>query len=159
MMTTRTLLILAVLALLSGPALADMDFEEVNTCLGDRVASGQSPASCIDDVHADCVRTDAGTPAVATLCFVTAEQNWQAGMAGLMETIGKNASEQVAAIAGIEVKYDMLAALLQCNRMEELSRVVGRDSAEVIQRQTARCRASAAGLTYARLFLRLTDLR
>lgn len=150
--------LLAVQLLLPAPAMAQTDLDGVNACLSERLASGQLPASCVDEAQAACMTINRETPAVATLCFVEVEKEWQSGIAVLMGTIKENAPEEIAAIAGVEGKYDLLSALLQCSRMEELAIVVGRDSDEAIIRQNARCKANAAGLTYARLYLRSRNL-
>ena len=161
-MTTRNFRLstaLVVLFALANPAIAEVDLTTVNSCLTERLAGGEPPATCIDDAQVACMNVSRETPAVATLCFVEAEQEWQAAIASLMKTISQNAPEEIAAIAGIEARYDLLSALLQCNRMEELSLAVGRETGEAIQRQNAHCKANAAGLTYARIFLRSRDLR
>lgn len=161
-MTTRNFRLSAVSAVLfalARPAMAEVDLARVNSCLTERLAGAQPPATCIDDAQVSCVSVNRDTPAVATLCFVEVEQEWQAAIASLMKTISQNAPEEIAAIAGIEAKYDLLSSLLQCSRMEELSLSVGRETGEAIQRQNAHCKANAAGLTYARIFLRSRDLR
>jgi len=150
---------LAMLASLIHPAAAEVDISEVDACLTERLSAGRPPATCIDDAQSDCMRVDNEVPAVATLCFVEAEKKWQNGISGLMAQISDAAPDEIAAIAAIEVKYDLLSALLQCSRMEELSLTVGRDSEPAILRQNARCKSNAAGLSYARLYLRSRDLR
>lgn len=160
-MLLRTFCLLAPLAAqlaLSAPAMAEMDLDGVNSCLSDRLAAGQPPATCLDEAHSACTAVNSDRPAVAALCFVEMEKDWQSGIAALMTIIKEKAPKEIAAIAGVEGKYDLLSALLQCSRMEELALVVGRESDEAIIRQNARCKANAAGLTYARLFLRSRNL-
>lgn len=140
-------------------ALADVDLPAVETCLSESAATGQPPDLCIEAAQSACLEADEEAPAVATLCFVEAEKVWQGGIAALMAQISAQAPEEIAAIAGIETKYDLLSALLQCSRMEDLALAVGRASEAAILRQNARCKASAAALTHARLFLRSQDLR
>ncbi|WP_394689390.1 hypothetical protein [Hoeflea sp.] len=148
----------AVQLALAAPAMAQMNIDGVNSCLSERLAAGQTPATCVDEAHSACTAVNSDRPAVATLCFVEVEKDWQSGIAALMTTIKEKANEDIAAVAGVEGKYDLLSALLQCSRMEELAVIVGRESDDAIQRQTARCKANAAGLTYARLFLRSRNL-
>lgn len=151
--------IAALLVWFAAMAGADVTLARVDACLSERLAAGQPPAACVEEAHATCMRVDNETPAVATLCFVEAEKVWNGGIAGVMAQLADKAPEEITAIARIEVKYDLLAALLQCRRLEELSLSVGRDSDEMILRQNARCKANATGLTYALLFLRSQDLR
>lgn len=141
------------------PVKAEISIERVEACLSERVAAGQPPAHCIEEAHAKCMAIDNQTPAVATLCFVEAEKGWNEAIAGTMARVAAKAPEEITDIARIEVKYDLLSALLQCSRLEELALSVGRDSEEMILRQNARCKANATGLTYARLFLRSRDLK
>lgn len=160
-MTFRSLCLLAPLALqlwLPGAALAEMDIDVVNSCLSDRLAAGQSPATCVEDAQSACLTVTSEAPAVAALCFVEVEKEWQAGLSSLMSAIREKAPEEIAAIASIEGKYDLLSGLLQCSRMEELALVIGREDQDALLRQNAGCKANAAGLTYARLFLRSRDL-
>lgn len=160
-MLLRNLCLLAPFAVqlaLAPPAMAQMDLDGVNDCLSERLSAGQAPATCIDEAHSPCTAVNSDRPAVATLCFVEVEKHWQSGIAALMATIKEKASEDIAAVAGVEGKYDLLSALLQCSRMEELAVIVGRESNDAIVRQNARCKANAAGLTYARLFLRSRNL-
>lgn len=138
---------------------ADFDLQGVDACLTQRVEAGQPPASCIDTAQAQCMATDDEAPAVATLCFVEAERAWQTGISELMQRISEAAPEEITTIARIEAKYDLLSALLQCSRMEDLSLAVGRETEANILRRNARCKSNAAGLTYSRFFLRSRDLR
>lgn len=160
-MLLRSLCLLAPLAVqlaLPAPAMAEMDLNGINACLSDRLEARQPAATCLDEAHSACMSINIDTPAVAALCFVELEKEWQAGIAALMTGIKQKASEEIAAVAGVEGKYDLLSALLKCSRMEELALIVGRESDDAIVRQNARCKANAAGLTYARLFLRSRDL-
>jgi hypothetical protein len=138
---------------------ADFDLEAVDACLIQSVDAGQPPSSCMDTAHAECMATDNEAPAVATLCFVEAERIWQTGISDLVQRISEKAPEEITTIARIEAKYDLLSALLQCSRIEDLSLAVGRETEANILRRNARCKSNAAGLTYTRLFLRSRDMR
>jgi hypothetical protein len=144
---------------LAGTAYGEVALQTVNACISDRLSANEPVTVCIDAAHADCNSVSAETPAIATLCLVNAEKAWSGGIAGVMSEISELASEDIAAIAAIEVKYDLLSALLQCDRMEELQLVVGRESETEILRMNARCKARATALTYARLFVRSRDLQ
>ncbi|MDQ2088891.1 hypothetical protein [Marimonas arenosa] len=140
------------------PVLAGVDLTAAETCMAQQIASGQNPALCLDTAHADCLLSPADAPAVATLCFTEARKAWDAGIAAEMARIRDNAPEKIAAIAAIEVKYDLLTGLTQCDRMEELAKVASEEPADSIQRQKARCTASSAGLAYLRLRYRGSDI-
>ncbi|QFU09669.1 hypothetical protein PARPLA_00768 [Rhodobacteraceae bacterium THAF1] len=134
--------------------MAQVDIAAVDAC----IAESETPGACITDALATCDATDPETPAVATLCFTKEAATFNAGIAERIARLTEGASEEIATIARIETKYDVLSALLQCDRLEELSRAVGRDTGEVIQRQGARCKANAAGLTYVRLVQRAAQV-
>ena len=65
--------------------------------------------------------------------------------------------EDLAVVAGIETKYDILSGLMQCDRMKELAQAMSEDTPEAVQRQYAQCSATAAGLAYARLHWRTRE--
>lgn len=144
----------AAVVLSAGIARAELDLPAADSCLEDRVSAGKSPADCIEAAHAACQTIPEETPAVAMVCFREARGSWDAGIAEEMARIRDKAPEKIAAIAGIEVKYDLLASLTQCDRMEELALVASHATAETIQRQKSRCEATASGLAYLRLKLR-----
>lgn len=150
----RWLLALCIAASLAGPALAQIDVAAAKACITDRIDTGENPALCIDEAHATCQATPADSPAVAILCFRNAKADWDGAIAAEMDRIRNRADDRIAAIAAIELKYDLIASLTQCSRMEELAQVGTDTPAETIQRQKARCEASAAGLTYLRALLR-----
>ena len=76
-----------------------------------------------------------------------------------MGRISAIADDRIAAIAGIELKYDLITARTQCDRMEELALAASGQPAETIRRQKSRCEAGAAGLAYLRLKLRARSLQ
>ncbi len=138
---------------------AGVDLGEVDDCVAKAMGAGTNPAACADAAQVECQRAPKEAPAIGTLCFVEAEQVWQDGLRGLMTRLKSDAPEQIAAIAGIELRYDLLTARLQCDRFEELSRAVGADPEERIQRQKARCAATVAGHAYVHLFWRARAYR
>ncbi len=132
-------------------AKADEALDRANTCILEETEAGRQPTNCIDDVQKECLAVPEGTPAVATLCFREAKDRWNGGIRGLMEKIKATGNQDMAIVAGIEVKYDILSGLIQCDRIEELARTVSGKSPDVIQRQKNQCIATTSGLAYARL--------
>lgn len=148
------LLAMGLATALAGPVAAQIDIATVQTCMTNRIDTGENPAICIDEAQATCQATPADSPAVAILCFRNARSDWDAAITAEMARIRDRADDRIAAIAAVELKYDLLASLTQCDRMEELARVGTDTPAETIQRQKARCEASASGLAYLRAMLR-----
>jgi hypothetical protein len=145
----------AVLALgLTAPAWAEVDLASAASCMTTRIDTGENPAQCIDEAHAACQATPQDSPAIAILCYRTAQAAWDAGIRTEMARINDRADDRIAAIAAVELKYDLIASLTQCDRMEELALVGSDISSETIQRQKARCQASSAGLAFLRVTLR-----
>lgn len=121
------------------------------TCIAERIAQGRAPNDCVDARHAICTGLSQQTPAVAVVCFRTAEQEWSQASRAILDRLQAEAPEEITAIAGIELKYDLLSGRLQCDRIEELAIAVSDHGSEAIARQKARCQATAAGLAHVRL--------
>ncbi|MEX5729539.1 hypothetical protein Ga0609869_002892 [Rhodovulum iodosum] len=158
-MRLRTALGLA--ALLAGPvpaAAAEIDLPAVAACVEAHAAMGDFPAPCLAKTMAECRAIPPDSPALASQCFREARESWFDGIAAHMAEIRKTAPEEIAAIAGIELKYDLMADMTQCDRMEELA-LVGPGAAEDIQRQKDTCAAAAAGKAYIRLLWRSRNLQ
>jgi hypothetical protein len=140
----------------AGPAAA-VDLSSVEACVEAHAASDTLPAPCVAQAMTECLGTPSDAPALASLCFREARDTWSEGIAARMARLKAAAPEEIAAIAGIEVKYDLLGGLLQCDRGEELA-LVGSGALEEIQRQKDQCTATAAGMAYIRLLWRARDL-
>lgn len=140
-------------------ATADVDLTAADACLNDRLSQNQNPASCIDQAHQRCLTTPDDLTASAVLCFGQAREAWNNGIAANMKTIDDMADDRIAAIAAIELKYDLLANLMQCDRMEELAKAGSEATGDQISRQRAQCEASAAGLVYLRVKMRAQSLQ
>ncbi|WGW05708.1 hypothetical protein [Tropicibacter oceani] len=149
--------VLLLLSTLASPASAEVDLTSVDACIAQARSDGQPPTACIDAAHAACQAEPGDSHMVAALCYAQAREIWGNGIRDRMSAITATAPEKLAAIAGIEVKYDLIANLTQCDRIEELSRL-GDATGEEIQRQKARCEATASGLAYLRLVWRSADL-
>jgi hypothetical protein len=76
-----------------------------------------------------------------------------------MADITARADDRIAKIAGVELKYDLISGLTECNRMEDLARVGSDQSPELIQREREHCEASAAALAYMWASLRGSSLK
>ena len=138
-----------------GPlAAAEPDLAQLRACVAED--PGQS-AACLNRALSECLAYPAEAPAAATLCFRDARQVFSDAVAARMAALRETAPEGVAAVAGIEVKYDMLAHLLQCDRLEELA-LLEAGPTEAITRQKARCTATAAGVVYLRMIQRAGPL-
>lgn len=152
--------ILGAITLLSGlgSAAAADQLETADACILERFEAGTPVTACIDAAHATCLAEPEDTAAVASVCFRTAQEGWNAGIKALMDQIRGGASDDIATVAAIEVKYDVLAALMQCDRMQELALAVSDLSQQAILRRKSQCDATGLGLAYARLKLRARDI-
>lgn len=137
---------------------AEVDLTAADTCLTQRIEAGQNPATCVEDAQAYCRLTPQDAPALAAVCFRDAQAEWDRGITEEMGRIRQRAEPRIAAIAGIELKYDLIASRTQCDRMEELALAASAEPPETIQRRKSRCQASAAGLAYLRLKLRARSI-
>lgn len=147
------------LGLSCGAAWADVDLAETDACLTERIGQNQNPASCVDTAHQRCLTTPEDLTASAVLCFRQARDAWDIGIAREMDVIQQSATNRIAAIAAVELRYDLLANLMQCDRMEELAKVGSEATGEQIARQRAQCEASASGLVYLRVKMRALSLQ
>ena len=147
------------LALLPAPpAMAEVDLPRAEACFAQALADKTDPATCIDAEQAACMTGAQETPAVATLCFSQAQASWSGAVAARMQAVQSGAGETLATIVRIETKYDLLSALIQCDRVEELSLAASDLPGAAIAVQKARCQATASGLTYLWLHLRARDI-
>lgn len=147
----RYLLFLMVPAMASAEANLDL--------AADCVLAGASPGPmvCAAQAMAGCGADASDVPAAATLCFRTAQEQFGDAISDIMTRLTEGLTEELAAVAGIEVKYDLLGGLMQCDRMTELA-MVGDTPAQDIQMQAEACTATATGATYLRLVMRAQDL-
>jgi hypothetical protein len=149
-------LLLAIL-LAPAPAIAGLD-ETADTagCVAASIAAGQPAAQCVAPAQAPCFAFEEDSPA-GTACFLEARAGWSARIAARMAEIRAEAPPEIAAIAAVEAKYDVLQNLTQCARMEELAAIRDLPSLR-IPWQDARCEATAIGLAYVKLLLQSRDL-
>lgn len=148
--------VLALACATSTVAEESVDLDAVRSCVATALDLDKKPTGCVDSAHTACLRISSDTPAVAALCFEDRRADWSTAITQRMDHLRSAAPERIAALAGIEVKYDLLASLVQCDRMEELA-LLREVAAEEIQIQKSRCEATASGLAYIRLLWRLPD--
>ncbi len=129
---------------------------ETRDCVEAQVAAGAPAADCVTRAHAACL--DLGdAPAAATLCLLEAKEAWGERIAARMDEIEAAAPAEIGEVAVIEVRFDLLQNLLQCDRLEALARL--RDpGGEALRLQRARCEATATGLAYVKLLLQSRDI-
>ena len=133
------------------------EFAETESCLQAQIDANQPIAKCIHDSQAICLSYDAPSMAGAD-CYRRAKDHWGDLISKRMSDIKDNASEEIAAIAGIEVKYDLKSNLMQCDRMEELA-LVQKDPDQETVYIRMRCEATAVGLAYAKLYFQSSGLK
>jgi len=139
------------------PAVAEIALDAAQGCVARHAEDGTIPTDCVAEAMADCLNVPADAPALASQCFRAARADWSAGIAARMQELRATAPERIAAIAGVEVKYDLIAGLTQCDRMEELA-LIGDRPLDQVQREADGCAATAAGVAYIRLLWRARDL-
>lgn len=146
--------IVSALALFASAPVAAQDLSE---CVATRQDQGSRPGACVAERLSACDAEPSDKPAVAMLCYQQAQDGWGEGLATRMAEVRQTASEQVAAIASIEVKYHLLGNLMQCDRLEELA-LIGEGETAGIQRDKARCTAAATGLAFVQLLMSAQEL-
>lgn len=135
---------------LAAQAAVAQEFDTAQACLDARIAANEPVAECVTEAQALCLSFEAPSMAGAD-CYRRAKDHWGDLISQRMERIRAAASEELSAIAAIEVKYDLKGNLMQCDRMEELS-LVQKDPDEETVYTRLRCEATAVGLAYAKLY-------
>lgn len=135
------------------PALAEVDLVRFHTCIEAQISGNRPAADCVQQEHLACGDFPLETaPQAAILCYVEAQDSWTEAIQTQLAALKDRPEPKIADVAEIEVKYDVLRNLLQCDRMEELAGLT--EQAETAKGlQKARCTATAFGLAYARLAL------
>lgn len=131
--------------------------ERVETCLATQAEKGQPSIACINEAQGTCIQYIADAPQAALHCFLESQKAWSDYIGARMEWVAKEGGDDIAAVAGIEVKFDLLQNKLQCQRMSELA-MLRTAVTEQTQIQAARCDATANGLVFAKLFIQSQSL-
>ena len=155
----RYLMILLVSTVLPAQLPAQVSAEADLDLAADCAVAEGSPGPMVCAVQAmSACSADAGeVPAIATLCFRNAQTAFGEAISELMDQVTDGMPEELAAVAGIEIKYDLLGGLMQCDRMTELA-MVGDAPAADVQLNAEACNATATGATYLRLLMRAQNL-
>jgi hypothetical protein len=147
--------LLAVSMVLAGLHAAPVQaFEEAinpRECVEAQAKAEEPAANCVNRAQAECLQYEVGSDA-GLACFLEAKETWGKQIATRMEEIRAKSPEEIAVIAGIEVKYDLQINLLQCDRMNDLT-LVRKDPDKETAYSRARCEATAVGLSYVKLLL------
>lgn len=139
------------LAALSGPASAEeVDTEAFRACLSDGGGGAGALHSCLGAAHAACDAIPAETPAAAIQCYRGAEHGWTEALGAQFGAAGTGTDADAGIAASINARYDLLTALLQCDRRQELGLALTQDPGAEIQVARARCAAISAALVLAR---------
>lgn len=154
---------LGLVAFLAGPAQAEVNLDNFHQCLEAQIAANAPALACVQAEQSECSNYQAEkAPAAATLCLVKANDIWSEAirttLADIRTKVQDTDQAQIADIAEIEVKYDVLSGLLQCDRVQELA-LLGDTSSERINVQKSTCTATTMGLSYAKLRLQSRGLR
>lgn len=132
--------------------------DRVETCLATQLQNGSPVIACINEALGSCIQFTADAPQAALQCFLDAQAEWTQYISARMDLVLDKGGEDIAAIAGIEVKFDLLQNKLQCQRMTELSMLRSAPN-EQTQITAARCDATANGLVFAKLFAQSENLK
>lgn len=157
MRNPRAVAAAALLVVLPTAAWPEIDLAAVAACIDRPRTEGGVAVDCVAEAMTTCRVIPPEAPALASQCYRTARAEWSQGITSRMAGLRSSAPETIAAIAAIEVKYDLLSGLMQCDRMRDLA-LLGDAPEETIQREADRCAADAAGRAYVRLIWRARDL-
>lgn len=130
---------------------AEIDIAAAESCIGRNQDENKNPIACLTTQMDACLTVPPEQYASAVLCFAEARSAWESAIAARMSRLRTAGSPAVPGFA-VQAKYDVLAGLLQCDRVEELA-ALGDAPAEAIKRDKARCTALTAAATFARLVL------
>ncbi|MEM5476427.1 hypothetical protein [Pacificibacter sp. AS14] len=157
----RLVLIAAVCVAPTAPLSADemlQSQDQVEACLATQMQNGSPVIACVNEALGACIQFTADAPQAALQCFLEAQTTWTQYIGARMDLVLDKGGEDIASIAGIEVKFDLLQNKLQCQRMTELSMLRAAPT-EQTQITAARCDATANGLVFAKLFAQSENLK
>lgn len=119
-------------------------------CVSERIEAGAPVAECVNAAQAACLDLAEAAPLAALQCFLAAREQWGARIAARIEALEAEAPAEIAAIARVEAKYDLLLNGVQCERMNELV-LLREPPSDAVRLRKARCDATATGLAYVKL--------
>lgn len=132
--------------------------DQVEACLLTQLSNGAPSIACINEALGACIQFTGDAPQAALQCFLEAQKTWTRYIGARMDFVLEKGGEDIAAVAGIEVKFDLLQNKLQCQRMSELSMLQAAPT-EQTQITAARCDATANGLVFAKLVAQSENLK
>ena len=132
--------------------------DQVEACLLTQLDNAAPSIACVNEALGACIQFTADAPQAALQCFLSAQTTWASYIGARMDFVFEKGGEDIAAVAGIEVKFDLLQNKLQCQRMSELS-MLNAAPTEQTQITAARCDATANGLVFAKLFAQSENLK
>ena len=141
---------IAALLCLGGPAAADVSLSAAQSCF----IAKTDATTCIDTAQTDCMASLQTAPAAATLCYTQARTVWEQGLTDRIAAIATQPDDTLTAVARIETRFDLLANMLQCDKIEALSKAASDLTGPEIAAQKAACQSTATGLSYMRLYMR-----
>ncbi|ASM72182.1 MULTISPECIES: hypothetical protein [Roseobacteraceae] len=145
----KTLICAVTFAALCSPLWGQVQGAEA--CLAKAMQNGTDPTLCLDAPDAACMDNAQETPVVSTSCFAENRAQWGAAIGKRMDMLPDTTDTTVARI---EARYDVIGAMVQCDRIEALAKAASDLSGPQIALQKERCLARANALTYVRLFAR-----
>ncbi|SIO12299.1 hypothetical protein [Vannielia litorea] len=155
-MTFRAALL--ALALAASPASAqspEVDLEAIVACV-QNAAGGSAAARCIEASLTPCDSVQYETPAVALLCYQTARATFDEGITAERQRLAALDKPVDAGFVTVNARYDMLGALLECDRDEDIS-LLGDHQPQDVARAKARCLTSVSAVTWLKLRLALRE--
>ncbi len=145
---------IVVFVCLGNAAAAAVDLPAAKSCF----LAKTDPTTCIDAAQQDCMTDLQAAPSVATVCYGQTQSGWSEGITTQMDAIASQPDDTLTAVARIETQYDLLANMLQCDKIEALSKAASDLTGEQIGAQKAACQSTATGLSYMRIMLRSRSL-
>lgn len=131
--------------------------EQVQACVLRQIDAAAPVADCVNEAQTECLDLAMKAPMASVACFRDARDTWTGYIGDRMAHISATAPGELAGVAGIEVKYDLLQNLMQCDRMIDLT-LLREDPSEATEAQKARCEATATALAYVKLLLQSRNL-
>ena len=130
----------------------EASLDQAELCLTESIKAAANPAECLMKVHSPCLAYSQATAPQASLCFVEMRKGWDAKIKTLLEEVSVSGDAKLAASVRIESKYELLANLLNCDRLDELAELYAQPETERILQKT-RCEATASAVTFIKLFV------
>jgi hypothetical protein len=132
--------------------------EQVEACLLTQSQNNGPSIACVNEAQSTCIQYTADAPQAALQCFLDVQKTWVSYIGTRMDLVLAKGGEEIAAVAGIEIKFDLLQNKLQCQRMSELA-MLRAGPTEQSQIAAARCDATANGLVFSKLVAQSENLK